>query len=594
MEASNPVFVSVADLGLRDVGVKNDRRRIAMRVAKTSLLVVAMALLSAFALCIVVGATGAAVWVAFAFAATWTAAGFLLAFRIGKRSPPVVVKVTAEGSNHATWVAIVHFGVIAVLALITMTPLLLPMVGLGLIMAVLIWRRRDLVPAVLRRLRSLLAADEPVLGDGIGLARGVRGKDALRVVAATDRRLLVVGPTPVVDVPYGSVSGFEIEWTNWGRAGTLSLTVAGETHVIRGMAPANLLSIALALQSHRVHTDDPAVVADAQRGWEEALRRGESQGRLLDRAAMSTREFDRGLWLLLALSAVIFWAGPFGSGLWVLPIVGALCAICAYVSRTRASLAYIVPLNLLLVPTFFFTDAEGVLLLMLATSVVGAIGLWVGSALSGAARSTEPRPARGLVLIRISGVLLAAMVALVVTATAAGFELTSLRLAVDELTAEHVPADGRSNLNGNAASITYTPGPGLKEFITDEHWDAGPDDGARWELRSSFTKGQNVVSLTHYVFDAPPLDGPAAVAGFVADKDREHSRIAGHRVRHTERVVDGRKGYVWTHRNRRGYWHYAAWFPQPVHTVRLECVAKRQESRFRRLCSEAIGSLKFH
>lgn len=81
---------------------------------------------------------------------------------------------------------------------------------------------------------------------------------------------------------------------------------------------------------------------------------------------------------------------------------------------------------------------------------------------------------------------------------------------------------------------------------------------------------------------------------FVAGKDREHSRIAGEKVSHTERVVDGRKGYVWTHGNSRGYWHYAVWFPQPVHTIRVECIAKKQESRFRRLCSEAVESLEFH
>ena len=156
-----------------------------------------------------------------------------------------------------------------------------------------------------------------------------------------------------------------------------------------------------------------------------------------------------------------------------------------------------------------------------------------------------------------------------------------------------LPVDGRSNLTGNAASLTYTPGPDLQEFIKDEHWDAGPNDGARWELRSSFTKGYNVVSLAHYIFE-PRLDDPAAVADFVADKDREHSRIAGSRVTHTERVVDGRKGYVWNHGNSRGYWHYAAWFPQPVHSVRVECIAKQRDDRFKRLCAEAIRSLKFH
>jgi hypothetical protein len=31
-----------------------------------------------------------------------------------------------------------------------------------------------------------------------------------------------------------------------------------------------------------------------------------------------------------------------------------------------------------------------------------------------------------------------------------------------------------------------------------------------------------------------------------------------------------------------------------VHSVRVECVARKQEDRFRRLCSEAMRSLDFH
>ncbi len=127
----------------------------------------------------------------------------------------------------------------------------------------------------------------------------------------------------------------------------------------------------------------------------------------------------------------------------------------------------------------------------------------------------------------------------------------------------------------------------------DEDWGAGPNDGARWELRSSFTKGYNVVSLAHYIFE-PRLDNAAAVAEFVAGKDGEHSKSAGRPMTHTERVVDGRKGYVWTHIGRADYWLYSAWFPHPVHTVRVECVARKQTDRFKRLCAEAVGSLKFH
>jgi len=279
------------------------------------------------------------------------------------------------------------------------------------------------------------------------------------------------------------------------------------------------------------------------------------------------------------------------------------------VSGTTSSLAYLAPLNLLVSPAFFFANAGDVIGLMLVLSALATIGLWAGSALRG---STAPRlsvlpgslatpPARGslrhaisgLGLIRLSAMLLVAMVALVTTAAAAGFELTSVRLAVDEATAKRLPVDGRSNLTGNAASFTYTPGPDLREFVTDEPPLAGPDDGARWELRSSFTKGYNVITIGHYIVE-PRLDDRAAVAGFLADKDRAHSRLAGFRVTHTERVVDGRKGYVWNHGSRDGYWSYAAWFPQPVHSVRVECVARKQTGRFKRLCAEAIRSLEFH
>ena len=123
--------------------------------------------------------------------------------------------------------------------------------------------------------------------------------------------------------------------------------------------------------------------------------------------------------------------------------------------------------------------------------------------------------------------------------------------------------------------------------------DAGPNDGARWELRSSFTEGYNVVSLAHYVFE-PHLDDEAAIADFLTDKDEEHTKGAGFRVTHRERVVDGRKGYVWTYGEPGTYWYYALWFPQPVHSVRLECVGRGEMRRFKRLCAEATKSLEFH
>lgn len=611
----NKPLHSVVDLGLRDVGVKNEPRRLAAYLGKWLVPLFALVVLSVVALCAVVITTEVAAWtVAAVFVLVWTVGGFLLAVRISRRAPPLVVKITAEGANQATWLVIVPSLLLALPALLIGEALAIPLLALTVIVALLVWRGRGLVPEMLRRLRPLLATGETVLGDGIGVARGRRNRrDALRLVVATDRRLLVAGSSRsperflLVDVPYRLVSRFGIEWKRVVNTGALSLTVPGvegaeaETHVIDSVAPGNLLSIARALESHGVETDDPAAVAEAVSAWEEGPSPREPRERLLDRGAMSTREFDRGLWLLLGLAAVTFYLNPFGVRLWgssaaevpLLVAVLGLCAACGYVAGTRSSLAYIAPLNLLVTPAFFFADALDVITTMVVLSALAVLGLWAGSALR---RRTDGRVSagRGLRLIRISGVMLAVMVTLVGVASAAGFELITLRLAVEEVTAKQLPVDGRSNLNGNAASLTYTRGPDLREFITDEDWGAGPNDGARWELRSSFTKGYNVISLAHYIFVEPRLDDEAAVADFVAGKDDEHSRTAGYRVKHRERVVDGRRGYVWNHRDRQGEWLYSAWFPHPVHSVRLECVARRQADRFKRLCAEATKSLKFH
>jgi hypothetical protein len=136
-------------------------------------------------------------------------------------------------------------------------------------------------------------------------------------------------------------------------------------------------------------------------------------------------------------------------------------------------------------------------------------------------------------------------------------------------------------------------GGGLHEFVTDQHLGRGPFDGARWELRSSWKNGFNQVSLSTYDF-SPRLDDPQAIADFVARKDREHDNLAGFDTTHTTRVVDGHHGYVWTHGSLRGWWYFAAWFPRPGDTVRVECIATQEKARFKRLCADAMRTLRLH
>jgi hypothetical protein len=470
---SAPVFNSVIDLGLRDVGVANQPRRLAALLGRFTVPAFAAAIAYALIACLAVRSAGASPLLV---ALAWPAIMLIPVMRVVKRAPVLVLKVTADGRNQATWLVLAHSALVLVAMVLVWNPVAIPVLVPVAAMTLLAWRARGRIPEVLRMLRSALGAGEPVLGDGLGLARDSKYRNSLRVTAATGRRLLVAGQTGMLlDLPYDALDHFGVEWKLGGRTGTLKLTAGGVETVIASFAPANLLSIAQALWSHGVPTDDPAAIEEAQRGWEAALA----------------------------------------------------------------------------------------------------------------------RPARARRLTRIATAVLVGVVGLVVTASAAGFPLSSLPLAVQVLTAKRLPVDGRSDLTGGAASLAYTPGPGLRELRRDEHWNGGPDDGARWELRSSVLKGDNVISLSHYIFLEPRLDDPAAVAGFVAGKDREQSAIAGFTVRHQERVVDGRTGYVWQYRSHRGYWQFAAWFPQPVHSVRVECIARAEADRFKRLCGEAMASLRF-
>jgi hypothetical protein len=623
-----PAFQALVDLGLRDVGIRNDRRRLALTLGTTSIQLFVLACISAFVLCTVAAGsdTGAAIFAIFVPA--WLVLTVLCVLWMANRLPLLVVKVDAEGTNQATWLMVALSVLVAVATLATAQLVAIPMVVLMLASTAIVWRARGRVPDVLRRLRAVLAEDETVLGDGAGVTRWTGNwRDSFRLVVATDRRLLVTGstrstaPFPLVDVPYDRVMRFGIEWKHWGRVGTLSLTVAGtdggapSEHVVSGIAPANLVSIASALRSHGVPPDDGAVVAEAELAWEDA-RRPSERGRPLDEAAMNTPEFDRGMWLLLALSALVFYVNPLGVGIGdtrngnlALLAVPLVCGICGYVARNRAAFTYLAPLNLLSAPAFFFWDADYVIGLMVSLTLVGAVGLWAGSALAAmtygrasaaAAPAAAPRPVRGTLrytlggvgLVRLSAMMLGALLALVLATAAAGFELTSVRLAIDELTGKQLPVDGRSDLTGGAAYFRYTPDGDLREFNTDSQPDPESNHGSRWELRSKFTQGHNVVSLAYYRFD-PPLRGRAAVADFLDRKDREHSALAGFAVTHTTHVFGGRKAYIWNHESDRGYWYYAAWFPRSHDRVRVECVARRQKAKFQRLCKEALDSLRF-
>jgi hypothetical protein len=103
VKPSKPFFASVIDLGLRDIGVQSDPRRLARHFGKAFVPVVAMHVVFIAVTCAVLRQTGAVTLVIVVFALASTATVFVVALRSVKRSPGVVVKVTAEGTNQATW-----------------------------------------------------------------------------------------------------------------------------------------------------------------------------------------------------------------------------------------------------------------------------------------------------------------------------------------------------------------------------------------------------------------------------------------------------------------------------------------------------------
>ena len=593
MRRNKPIFQTVVDLGLRDVGVSGEPRRFVAHMGKWT---AAFAVVMFFVLLLACAyLRGTALLV---FGPAFLIGTISFAWFVTMRSPRVVVKVQPGRTNQAAWFPIAFFVLSLPMAALAQDALSAVVVVATGVMALVVWRARHRVPALLEATRAGLAAGEVVLGDGTGIVN-TTSRDGFRLVVCTDRRVLVASlRAPLLDLPYAEITGYGAEWKVGGRVGTLELHAGAETHVVAAINPLNLLSIMRALESHGVAPDDPTALPGAERAWQEAQRPREP---LLDRDALRTPAFSRGLWLLLGASLPLLYVVKGGSGPLMLGVFALVCVASGYVSGTRHSLLYVVPLCVLLLPMFVYLETPELILLMLMVSAIAGACLLAGSALRRASSAPAGTAARGSLneavsgsgLVRLSGLIMTATLVLLMAGSLAGFDLTTVRLALAETSAEKLPADGRSNLTGGAASLTYTPGRGLRELIKDEHYDAGPNDGARWELRTPFTKGDNVVSLSHYVFDAPRLDNPASVAKFVAGKDAEHVALAGTRVGHSERVVDGRKGYVWTHGDARGYWYQVAWFPHPVHTIRVECIAREQKERFRRLCAEATASLKF-
>src|SRR3954470_20400695 len=100
-----PAFQSVVDLGLRDVGVRNQPRRFAARLGWFMPGIVALALIGAVAGCVLLSGLGAGRGALLGFSALWTLSRFALALRFVSGAPIAVVRARAHGRNQLLMIA---------------------------------------------------------------------------------------------------------------------------------------------------------------------------------------------------------------------------------------------------------------------------------------------------------------------------------------------------------------------------------------------------------------------------------------------------------------------------------------------------------
>jgi hypothetical protein len=202
---SKPTFNSVIDLGLRDIGVANQPRRLAALLGRFTVPAVAAAVAYAVLACIAVRWAGASPLLV---ALAWPAIMLIPVLRVVRRSPVLVVKVTAEGRNQATWIVLVPQAFALIAVVLVWKPIVIPVVVAAVATAVVAWRARGRAPEALRSLQSALAPGERVLGDGIGLARDVARRDSLRAIPpATGACLSPVGRAWFSTFPMASSRG---------------------------------------------------------------------------------------------------------------------------------------------------------------------------------------------------------------------------------------------------------------------------------------------------------------------------------------------------------------------------------------------------
>lgn len=155
-----------------------------------------------------------------------------------------------------------------------------------------------------------------------------------------------------------------------------------------------------------------------------------------------------------------------------------------------------------------------------------------------------------------------------------------------------IPVDGKSNLPGDLALVTYKPAEHQFESVSEDEPTGYAQGGLNWSLSRWTPTGRSIIGLRQSTGE-PRLTSEARIRRFIKIKADENNEIAGAVVPYREIAIGHRRAFLWTYHDRQNWWHLRAWFPGK-HSFRYSCRKMPDDPvDFETQCIETLRTIKF-
>jgi hypothetical protein len=157
-----------------------------------------------------------------------------------------------------------------------------------------------------------------------------------------------------------------------------------------------------------------------------------------------------------------------------------------------------------------------------------------------------------------------------------------------------LPLDGRSNLPGGLASLTYTPAAKQFEELGSADTDFGATGGAKWTVSRWGPHGLSFFGVQKVQW-SEPIETKAEIVAWLRKENAKYSGYAGRWVTYHRSKFNGHRAYIWQFQIAGGGWRYAAWILHKSEALDFICAAAPgdpQLGAFQGQCNEAMKSTK--